>query len=85
MVCYHKHPKFRFARHLVIPIFGLIANLACMAFYMIGPYLGYGTKKEPLLALAIALVWGAYGGFYFVLSNKKSDRRWLVGDRTAIP
>ena len=81
MVCYHKHPKFSFTRHLAIPTFGLLSNLACMAFYLIGPFLGYGTKKEPLLALAIALAWGAYGGFYFVLSNKKSERTWLVGDK----
>jgi len=85
MVCYHKHPNFSFVRHLVIPVFGLVANLACMAFYLIGPFLGYGTKKEPLLALAIALAWGAYGGLYFVLTNKKSERTWLVGDRTAMP
>lgn len=81
MVCYHKHPRFSFTRHLAIPVFGLLSNLACMAFYLIGPFLGYGTKKEPLLALAIALAWGAYGGFYFVLSNKKSERTWLVGDK----
>jgi len=85
MVCYHKHPKFSFTRHMIVPIFGLVSNLACMAFYLIGPFLGYGTKKEPLLALAIALVWGAYGGLYFVLLSKKSDRTWLVGDRTAVP
>ena len=55
-------------RHLVIPVFGLIANLACMVFYLIGPFMGFGTKKEPLLALGIALVWGLYGGIYFVRS-----------------
>lgn len=83
MVCYYKHPKFSFTRHLVIPVFGLVANLACMAFYLIGPFLGYGTRKEPLLALAIALAWGAYGGLYFVLSTKRLDRSWLV-NRTPV-
>ena len=39
---------------MFIPIFGLVANLACMAFYLIGPFMGYGTKMEPLLALGIA-------------------------------
>jgi basic amino acid/polyamine antiporter, APA family len=46
MVSYHKHPKFKAARHLLIPIFGLFANLACMAFYLIGPFMGFGTKKD---------------------------------------
>ena len=66
MVAYHRHPKFNALRHFVIPVFGLLANLACMAFYLIGPFMGYGTKMEPLLALGIAVVWAIYGGIYFV-------------------
>src|ERR1700686_2227262 len=46
IVCYHKHPKFKFVRHLLIPIFGLLANLACMGFYVVGPFMGFGTKME---------------------------------------
>jgi hypothetical protein len=83
IVCYHKHPKFTVGRHLVIPVFGLAANLACMAFYLIGPFLGYGTKKEPLLALGIALVWGACGWLYFALSAKKAGRRSTLVGRPA--
>jgi len=81
IVCYHKHPKFKAVRHLLIPVFGLFANLACMAFYLIGPFMGYGTKKEPLFALGIALVWGAYGWLYFALSTKRTKRTTLVEDR----
>ena len=44
MVAYHNHPNFNVLRHLLIPIFGLLANLACMAFYLIGPFMGYGTQ-----------------------------------------
>ncbi len=44
MVAYHKHPKFSPLRHLFIPLFGLVANLACMVFYLIGPFMGYGTN-----------------------------------------
>src|SRR5271167_1165036 len=32
LVGYHNHPKFKLVRHLVVPVFGLVANLACMAF-----------------------------------------------------
>jgi APA family basic amino acid/polyamine antiporter len=78
IVAYHGHPKFSIVRHLFIPVFGLLANLACMAFYIIGPFLGYGTKKEPLLALGIALVWGLYGGVYFLRSSKAKGRTTLV-------
>ena len=57
IVAFHRHPKFNALKHLFIPLFGLAANLACMAFYLIGPFMGYGTKMEPLLALGIALIW----------------------------
>ncbi|MGZ4820290.1 MAG: APC family permease [Terriglobales bacterium] len=83
LVAYHKHPKFSPVRHLFVPIFGLVANLACMAFYLIGPFMGYGTKMEPLLALGIAFVWAIYGGIYFVRSNKAVGRTTLVPSRNA--
>jgi basic amino acid/polyamine antiporter, APA family len=81
IVCYHKHPQFKVVRHLAVPVFGLLANLACMAFYVIGPFMGYGTKMEPLLALGIALVWGIYGGIYFFRMSKSSGRTTLIQDR----
>jgi amino acid transporter len=84
MVAFHKHPKFSLLRHLLIPVFGLLANLACMAFYLIGPFMGYGTKLEPLLALGVALVWAIYGGIYFIRSNKISGRTTMVGDRESM-
>ena len=59
---------------MVISVFGLVANLICMAFYLIGPIRGYGTKMEPLLVLGIAIVWAPYGGIYFVRSSKASGR-----------
>ncbi|MGA3073317.1 MAG: APC family permease [Bryobacteraceae bacterium] len=83
MVAYHNHPKFSLVRHLLVPVFGLVANLACMAFYLIGPFMGYGTKMEPLLALGIALVWAVYGGIYFIRASKVSGRTTLVGARSA--
>src|SRR5262249_55502411 len=83
LVAYHNHPKFSPIRHLFIPIFGLIANLACMGFYLVGPFMGYGTKMEPLLALGIAAVWAIYGGIYFVSSSSKKGRTTLVEGRSA--
>jgi APA family basic amino acid/polyamine antiporter len=78
IVAYHNHPKFSVVKHLLIPVFGLLANLACMIFYLVGPFLGYGTKMEPLLALGIAGVWAIYGGIYFVRSSKATGRTTLV-------
>ena len=39
-------------KHLVIPVFGLLANLACMLFYIVGPFVVAGMSwKEPFVAL----------------------------------
>ena len=83
MVGYHGHPKFSVMRHVLIPVFGLVANLACMAFYVVGPFMGYGTKMEPLLALGIALVWAIYGGIYFLRASKSTGRTTLVQNRSS--
>jgi len=68
-------------KHLFIPIFGVLANLVCMLFYLIGPFMGYGTKMEPFGALGIAAVWGIYGAIYFARSSKASGRSTLVMSR----
>jgi basic amino acid/polyamine antiporter, APA family len=81
MVAFHNHKMYSPLKHLFIPLFGLVANLACMAFYLIGPFMGYGTKMEPLFALGIAAVWGIYGGIYFMSSSKKKGRTTLVTAR----
>jgi hypothetical protein len=52
-----------------------------MVTYLVGPFLGIGTKAEPLLALGIALVWAIYGGIYFVMSSKSTGRSTLVTTR----
>ena len=84
MVAFHNHPMYNPARHLIIPVFGLVSNLACMAFYLIGPFMGYGTRLEPLMALGVAVVWALYGGIYFMRSTKARGRTTLVGQRSPL-
>jgi basic amino acid/polyamine antiporter, APA family len=71
-------------KHLLIPGFGLVANLACMAFYLIGPFMGYGTKMEPLFALGIAAVWAIYGGIYFMRNSSSTGRTTIVQSRSTV-
>jgi APA family basic amino acid/polyamine antiporter len=73
--------NFSFLKHRIIPVFGLLANLGCMAFYLVGPFMGFGTVKEPLLALGIAMVWALYGGIYFLKSSKATGRTTMVTSR----
>lgn len=79
--CYHGHPNFSFLKHMLIPVFGVAANLICMGAYIVLPFMGYGTKMEPFLALGIAAVWAIYGGIYFALNSKKQGRTTLVTTR----
>ena len=84
IVAYHKHPNYSLVRHTLIPGFGLIANFGCMCAYLIFPFIGIGTKMEPLLALAIAAVWGIYGGYYFVTAGKAQGKTALMQERIPI-
>jgi amino acid transporter len=84
MVAYNKRPDHNFLLHTLIPGFGLIANLLCMAVYVVGPFFNLGTKMEPLCALGISAVWGAYGAFYFLKSSKKKGKTILLETKQAV-
>jgi amino acid transporter len=78
IIAYHRRHDYSVVRHLLIPGFGLLANIVCMAFYLISPLFGLGTFKEPLLALGISAAWGIYGGIYFVRSSKAKGKAVLL-------
>jgi amino acid transporter len=84
IVAYHKRPDYNVVLHLLIPGFGLIANIVLMAYYLISPIFGLGTFKEPLLALGISAVWGIYGAVYFLRSSKAKGKAILLESRTAL-
>ena len=88
IVAFREHHMFNGFKHLVVPVFGLLANLACMLFYLIGPLTVAGMSvMEPYVALGIAGVWGLYGAFYFSLrqqdegSKRPGDGQTGRGDR----
>jgi len=78
IVAYYRRPDFSVVRHLLIPGFGLVANIVMMAFYLISPVFGLGTSKEPLLALGISAIWGIYGAIYFLRSSKAKGKAILL-------
>ncbi|MGA7886776.1 MAG: APC family permease [Acidobacteriaceae bacterium] len=81
MVAYYKRSDFSLLRHALIPGFGLLANLGCMLFYLIGPTMGYGTVKEPLIALGVAGLWGLYGAVYFLRASKSKGKNILLATK----
>jgi basic amino acid/polyamine antiporter, APA family len=78
ILAFRGRPDYKPLVHLIIPGLGLIANLACMAVYLVGPFFNLGTKMEPLGALGISGVWGLYGAWYFIKSSKKKGKALLV-------
>jgi amino acid transporter len=81
IVAFHKRPDYNPLLHLIIPGFGLLANLMCMGFYLAGPFFNLGTKMEPLTALGISAAWGLYGGIYFLRSSKAKGKAVLLTAR----
>jgi amino acid transporter len=81
IVAFHNRPDYSFVKHMLIPGFGLFANLACMAAYLIVPFLGYGTWKEPYIALGISAIWGIYGAIYFLRSSQTKGKPILLDSK----
>ena len=84
IVAYSERHDRHIVKHYLIPGFGLIANLICMAFYIIGPFFNLGTKMEPLTALGISAVWGLYGAVYFIRSSRSKGKAALLTAREQI-
>ncbi len=75
IVAFREHHSFSGFKHMVVPVFGLVANLGCMVFYLVGPFVVPGmTMQEPLIALGVAAAWGLYGAVYFMMSGKKKGK-----------
>jgi basic amino acid/polyamine antiporter, APA family len=79
MVAFHEHHLHNPIKHILIPGFGLLANALCMIFYVVGPFFVPGmSKKEPLIALGFAAVWGIYGLIYFLMRSKKTGKEVFI-------
>jgi amino acid transporter len=84
IVAFREHHSFNGFKHFVVPIFGLIANLACMLFYLIGPFMVPGMSvKEPYIALGVVALWGIYGTIYFIRRSAKLGKPIMLTTKPA--
>jgi amino acid transporter len=84
MVAFREHHSFNGFKHMVIPVFGLLANLGCMVFYLVGPFSVSGMSwHEPYIALAVAAAWGIYGLIYFKKRSATMGRPVFMTQRPA--
>jgi basic amino acid/polyamine antiporter, APA family len=81
IVAFREHHTFSGFKHVFIPVFGILANLCCMLFYLVGPFMVAGmSPKEPYVALAICALWAIYGLIYFKRSSAKKGRPVFVAE-----
>jgi amino acid transporter len=79
MVAFSEHHTFNTFKHVAVPLFGLVANLACMLFYIVGPLFVPGmSPKEPWVALGVVALWGVYGLVYFARTSKAKGESMLM-------
>lgn len=82
MVAFKEHHTFNGFKHVVIPVLGLLANLAIMLFYIVGPFTVAGMSwKEPFIALGICAVWGIYGALYFLKVSKAKGKEVILTNK----
>jgi amino acid transporter len=82
MLAFQEHHTFNGFKHVVVPVFGLVANLVCMLFYLVGPLAVPGmSAKEPLVALGVVAAWGVYGYVYFIRTSRAKGKSILVASR----
>ncbi len=85
IVAFRQHHSFSGFKHVVIPVFGVAANLVCMLFYLVGPFMVTGMSKlEPYVALGVAGAWGLYGAVYFVSASRSKGRTILLDKGAAM-
>lgn len=85
IVAFREHHSFHGFKHMVVPVFGLLANLLCMVFYLVGPFAVAGMSwKESYIALGVAAVWGIYGLIYFAGRSKKTGKPMYVEKKPAV-
>jgi len=79
ILAFREHHTFNGFKHMVLPVFGLLANLVCMLFFIVGPSFVPGmSSKEPMFALGVVAIWGIYGGVYFFRGSKKKGKDILL-------
>jgi basic amino acid/polyamine antiporter, APA family len=84
IVAFRRHHTFHGVKHVVVPVFGVLANLLCMLFYLAGPFLVSGmSMKEPFIALGVCAAWGLWGAAYFVRNSRAKERPVLLTERPA--
>jgi amino acid transporter len=82
IVAFREHHTFHGVKHMIVPVFGLLANFGCMLFYLLGPIPAIGVAgmswHEPYIALACSFAWIFAGIIYFMVNSKSKGKEVLL-------
>jgi len=88
IVAFREHHSFHGFKHVVVPVFGLLANFGCMLFYLLGPIPAFGVTgmswHEPYIALGLSLLWVIVGGIYLSMSSKSRGKEILLTSKPSL-
>jgi amino acid transporter len=79
-VAFRRTPKAHTVKHVLVPLLGLVANVAMLvAVFYLGILGGGDTRTAALLAIIATAVWFAAGLVYFVANTRTRGREvWAV-------
>ena len=88
IVAFREHHTFHGFKHVVVPVFGLLANFGCMLFYLLGPLPAFGVAgmswREPYIALGVSAVWIIIGAFYLAMNSKGKGKEVILTSKPAV-
>jgi amino acid transporter len=88
IVAFREHHSFHGFKHMVVPVFGLLANFGCMLFYLLGPIPSIGVAgmsfKEPYIALGFSVLWIAAGAVYLSMNSKSRGKEVVLSSKPAV-
>jgi amino acid transporter len=84
IIAFREHHTFSGFKHVVIPVFGVLANFLCMLFYLIGPFFVAGMSwHESYIALAVVALWGIWGVIHLVAKSKSKNKEIFLTQKPA--
>jgi amino acid transporter len=84
LITFHGRAEGSLLKHVIIPVLGLLANLAMLITILGMGILGGGTSQaESLIALGIAAFWAIVSVVYVVVSNRRRGRSLFATPSTS--
>jgi amino acid transporter len=83
LIAFASRPEFTFWKHAIIPLLGLIANIAMLVTIFVVGFIGGGdAQTESMIALVIAGLWALASVIYVVVNSRRTGRALMAAPPT---